>query len=288
MDWEDSPADAQWADEQDRAETTGGEGGEAWEPADDGDWGDGDRKSGGGGGWDDQAPVEIPVLKRQASVSILDEAALFKMQARLIQQTSDLLDVTQAEASCLLRHYLWSNAKVRGAGGQAGGRGLARAPSRGGRTWWRRWLTCARAQLQQDWFADSAAVRTKVGLSLPQPPRTGMVQCQTAFCDEVPAEQTYQLNCGHAFCLECWRNFIASELGKGRTSVLATCMGMRCDKAHNHNYACSCKEMVPEAVFERFASDQAAVTLGAALPRTPHHAARASLRPERGDARHVR
>jgi ariadne-1 len=112
-----------------------------------------------------------PVLTRQSSYVVLDNDSLQEKQEQLIRQTAEVLFVTPEEAGCLLRHYGWK--------GKA---------------------------LQAEWFEDQSKIRAAVGLTSDEdkriPARTaeGLIQCQSAYCDEVAVEQSHALNCGHSFC----------------------------------------------------------------------------------------
>jgi len=207
---------------------------------DDADWGDDGGEDGWGddgdaGDWGDESAVDTampaavsPILTRQASYVVLDNASLSEQQESLIRQTAEVLFVTPNEAGCLLRHYGWKS-----------------------------------RQLQQEWFEAQSKVRATVGLTSEEdarkPPLTeeGLVQCCSAYCDEVPPSQAHALNCGHVFCNDCWTNYLTSQIQHGAACVFATCMGMRCGESHVHKLGCQCNEMVPEALFDRFVTDRA-------------------------------
>ena len=60
--------------------------------------------------------------------------------------------------------------------------------------------------LQSEWFTDQQKVRETVGLTasedspLQNDSGTGLVQCESAYCDEVDKKEAHALNCGHWFC----------------------------------------------------------------------------------------
>eukprot|EP01006_Ploeotia_vitrea_P041072 TRINITY_DN66483_c5_g1_i1.p1 TRINITY_DN66483_c5_g1~~TRINITY_DN66483_c5_g1_i1.p1 ORF type:complete len:663 (-),score=307.20 TRINITY_DN66483_c5_g1_i1:1279-3069(-) len=241
-DWGDDPMleddDDGWGDDtagDNMMATTDGEddNNDGWD--DDGDGGDGYGAVGldaSDDEWEDEeklpskATLGAPVLERQHSYAVLSNELLFARQQQLIRVTAELLFVTQEEASCLLRHYGWKNSK-----------------------------------LQNEWFSSQDEVRRKVGLSRPLdaaqlPAPESKVQCQSAFCDEVAVEEATALNCGHWFCNDCWHSFLESQLKSGRRAIFATCMGMACEKDHNHKFGCACNEMIPDSMFARFIKDQ--------------------------------
>lgn len=206
-----------WGD----TDTADAEGGWGEDGADGGDWD-------GAEGDEDVAMPQVvsPIMTRQQSYVVLDNNSLTEKQESLIRQTAEVLFVTPSEAGCLLRHYGWK-----------------------------------RAPLQAEWFADQQLVRSTVGITaeenakLPDRTAEGLVQCCTAYCDEVPADQAFALNCGHAFCTDCWTSSLTSQISHGSACVFATCMGMRCSIDHVHKLGCQCKEMVPQAFFQRFVSE---------------------------------
>lgn len=132
-------------------------------------------------------PVSPPLLTRQESYVVMDNAALESKQEQLLRATAEVLFVTPQEAGCLLRHYGWKARK-----------------------------------LQQEWFEDQAAIRAAVGLTADEdairPALTpeGLIQCQAAYCDEVAVDQAHALNCGHV-CQDTWN----TERG-GRSGVLSS------------------------------------------------------------------
>ena len=54
----------------------------------------------------------------------------------------------------------------------------------------------------------------------------GEITCGTCFC-EVPCEEATRMECGHAFCNDCWRQHLRIQIQEGRSRRLP-CMGVRC------------------------------------------------------------
>lgn len=185
-----------------------------------------------GGDWPEEEgassmpAAQSPVLTRQSSYLVLDNNSLQERQEQLVRQTAEVLFVTPEEAGCLLRHYGWKGKK-----------------------------------LQEEWFQDQAAIRQAVGLTsdedkrIPERTPEGLIQCQSAYCEEVAVDQAHALNCGHVFCRDCWTNYLTSQISHGAACIFAKCMGMRCTEDHVHKLACSCKEIVPESLFAKFVTD---------------------------------
>lgn len=181
-----------------------------------------------------QPTLSQQTLSRKHSYTILNHVLLLDQQQKLISHTSEVLFVSNSEASCLLRHYGWKG-----------------------------------KELQQEWFDNSSKVRKKVGLTIPdvnlsdkslmrQKDGTITVQCQSAYCDEVPVADAFALACGHYFCNDCWTAFLTSQIEHGQACVFAKCMGMACqnnNNSHTHKFGCSCNEVVDESLFKRFVTD---------------------------------
>eukprot|EP00469_Lotharella_globosa_P008458 CAMPEP_0167786620 /NCGR_PEP_ID=MMETSP0111_2-20121227/8911_1 /TAXON_ID=91324 /ORGANISM="Lotharella globosa, Strain CCCM811" /LENGTH=609 /DNA_ID=CAMNT_0007678057 /DNA_START=60 /DNA_END=1886 /DNA_ORIENTATION=- len=192
---------------------------EGW---DDGDWDE------DGGGWDndDDGPANIemgpPELTRTLSFKVHEINDVQGKMDSLIGRVSDLLYISKDEAGCLLRHYRWDDGK-----------------------------------LKKEWFDDQKKVRITVGLchrrnNNEASSSDGKVQCSSWGCQRVPTRKAHALACGHYFCKRCWRNFLESEVSKGRTCIFARCPAMRCKRQHVHKFGCACTELVPSSVFQKY------------------------------------
>ena len=56
--------------------------------------------------------------------------------------------------------------------------------------------------------------------------QSDLLECQCCFC-EVPAAEATAMQCGHAFCNDCWRQHCVTQIRDGRARKLP-CMGIRC------------------------------------------------------------
>lgn len=50
--------------------------------------------------------------------------------------------------------------------------------------------------------------------------------CNTCFCD-VPRAEATTMECGHAFCSDCWRQHLTIQIQEGKARRLP-CMAVRC------------------------------------------------------------
>ena len=57
--------------------------------------------------------------------------------------------------------------------------------------------------------------------------QSDMLECQCCFC-EVDVGKTTAMDCGHAFCNDCWRQHCITQIGDGRSRKLL-CMGIKCN-----------------------------------------------------------
>eukprot|EP00467_Chlorarachnion_reptans_P022293 CAMPEP_0114494500 /NCGR_PEP_ID=MMETSP0109-20121206/4686_1 /TAXON_ID=29199 /ORGANISM="Chlorarachnion reptans, Strain CCCM449" /LENGTH=587 /DNA_ID=CAMNT_0001671543 /DNA_START=350 /DNA_END=2110 /DNA_ORIENTATION=- len=203
----------------------GGDEDDDWGEGEDDDWGD------DGGDWPGEGvssdhmltkqEMSPPELTRSSSFKVHESANIRSKMVGLVTRVSDLLYVSRDEAGCLLRHYRWDDKK-----------------------------------LEQDWFQDQKKVRSNVGLMSKTVQHAsssdGMVQCLNWSCGRVPLKKAHALSCGHFFCKRCWRNFLESEVSKGRTCLFARCPAMRCKKQHVHKFGCACQQLVPSSVFDKY------------------------------------
>lgn len=52
--------------------------------------------------------------------------------------------------------------------------------------------------------------------------------CGICFDDELTQDEMLAMPCGHEFCLDCWRGYIASKVSDGPSCVLAVCPEEKC------------------------------------------------------------
>eukprot|EP00466_Bigelowiella_natans_P003959 jgi/Bigna1/53030/estExt_Genewise1Plus.C_140133 len=167
-----------------------------------------------------------PELTRTSSFKIYQTSEVETKQASLISKVCELLYVSNDTAESLLRHYRWDDGK-----------------------------------LKKEWFEDQKKVKQEVGIStVSDSERTSssheMIQCLTWGCGRVPKRKAHALACGHYFCKGCWRDFLESEIAKGRTCIFSRCPAMRCTKQHVHKFGCACQELVPSSTFKKYIKKQ--------------------------------
>eukprot|EP00479_Gromia_sphaerica_P008378 TRINITY_DN3152_c0_g1_i3.p1 TRINITY_DN3152_c0_g1~~TRINITY_DN3152_c0_g1_i3.p1 ORF type:complete len:119 (-),score=13.13 TRINITY_DN3152_c0_g1_i3:182-538(-) len=106
------------------------------------------------------------------------------------------MDVTNSEASLLLRAYGWDREKLMGQFFNIGG----------------------------DALQQSAGLTTSSTLQTPSDP----VECGICWAD-FAIKETSSLRCGHHFCNPCWNDYICDRLStSSRDSVRSVCPSYKC------------------------------------------------------------
>ena len=101
------------------------------------------------------------------------------------------------------------------------------------------------ARLQDEWFADTDAVKAVVGLTGPDPTAdtaSPTIRCGICF-DDVPRASTLAARCGHPYCTECWGGYVQAAISDGARSSL----DLRCPLP-------KCRAAVPRSVVLAVAS----------------------------------
>jgi ariadne-1 len=150
----------------------------------------------------DLSLIPAPLLVRQVSYDILAIPDLLEKQKAMVSNIADQFDVPFEQANILLRFYQWNTSK-----------------------------------LIDDWLANSKKVREAVGVSEPALLNSRIAKFECPLCsDEVDAQDTAVLDCGHRFCLTCWASWLEAETDKGPVALFTRC------PAH------PCKEIVPDSL----------------------------------------
>ncbi|KAK9832545.1 hypothetical protein WJX81_007928 [Elliptochloris bilobata] len=157
-------------------------------------------------GFDPHAEVETST--RQAPYVVFSEEQLRERQEEAISAVTSVLSISRGEAVRVLRQCKWDVNRV-----------------------------------NEEWFTDMDAVRQKVGILEEQPvaSTSGKETCQICF-DEVQAREMRSARCGHLFCRDCWRGYVANAINSGPSALNLRCPLPECTAA------------VPTAVVEAVAS----------------------------------
>lgn len=104
-------------------------------------------------------------------------------------------------------------------------------------------------KLLDDYFSAGDKVREDVGLGQSIPPFPsasggggGVISCRICYDEAVPLSESYALDCGHHFCLDCYRGYLQAQLTEGPLCILTHCPEHKC------------KLLVPRSVFEHLLS----------------------------------
>jgi ariadne-1 len=147
--------------------------------------------------------TEISLPGRAATFRVMTREETARESEKRVRETADLVDIDSAAAHALLRLYRWDVNEA-----------------------------------TQAFFDDEARVRPRIGLGTAPPPRAGP-PCTVCFAEEDSAN-FFSLSCNHAFCVDCWQNFVRSKVEDGNTALDATCLEFKCPR------------LVPSEVYFRF------------------------------------
>ena len=165
--------------------------------------------------------VEAHVVKRE-EYRCLDAEQVLERQREAVRGVTQVLQVTQDDATQLLRAFKWNVNRV-----------------------------------NDEWFGDEEGIREKVGLessSSAPDEASGMVDdgaevtCSVCY-DEFPASKHTHVGCGHNFCATCWSGYLENAVSDG-PSVL----DLRCPQE-------GCKRRVPEPMAKRYLKGESAERL---------------------------
>eukprot|EP00667_Euglena_gracilis_P005970 EG_transcript_6019 len=151
------------------------------------------------GGNDDYVQFEEP--RREEVVQVFEEDQLLHQQHEIVQNVSELLNVTPGAAASILRHFRWNY-----------------------------------DDLSQKYFEDPEKLRKALGLDLgkAKPFEYGQpgtsTTCQICF-DEVPSSSSLALNCLHWFCRDCWTHYLCGKVDDGPSCVQTHCPAPKCWQA---------------------------------------------------------
>jgi len=150
------------------------------------------------------AREEAPARLADTAYTLLGADDIERMMIERSRGVSELLDVPRETAEVLLRHTGWSSEKLTEA-------------------YWTDGEALQAAAGVADWTADDGAVK------LPAAGRKKKT-CEICF-DDVPASQARAAPCGHFFCADCYRGYLATAVASGPGSVMTTCPDAGCQAA---------------------------------------------------------
>ncbi|KAL0452078.1 UNVERIFIED_CONTAM: putative E3 ubiquitin-protein ligase ARI8 [Sesamum latifolium] len=163
-------------------------------------------------GGEEEEEEEPEIASRNLQIeqyTILTEEAIKQLQENDISEVSSVLSVSRALACTLLSRYNWDVSSV-----------------------------------FDKWFADEEKVRGSIGISGKQKSVESSVYCK--ICLETVQnnnENVYTATCGHPFCADCWKSYVAVSINDG-----PGCVAMRCPEP-------KCKAVVGLDMVELVASE---------------------------------
>lgn len=145
-------------------------------------------------GADDSAMDGAISVRKQLSFTVLTENAIKERQEEAVESVAAVLSISKAEAGVLLRNFEWCVSRV-----------------------------------NEEWFADEARVRNRVGL-LDKPDKSRFTgrrdirEIKCGICLEYhPIEKMQAANCDHFYCQACWAGYAHTSIRDG-----PGCLSLRC------------------------------------------------------------
>ena len=138
----------------------------------------------------------------------MTESQLLEEQSREVQSVSELLALSPATASALLRKFQWKKET----------------------------LLTKYFENPEKVFREAGVKRETVFRPSPSPIRIpSESQSQTAanYCsicgeEDLEPDQVFSLGCGHTFCTMCWEQYLSVKINEGQTADI-TCPALKCD-----------------------------------------------------------
>jgi len=155
-------------------------------------------------------PPGMPSLSRQRSWFVLDKEELGQKQKDMIDEISVVLNLDPPKTAFLLSNYKWDS-----------------------------------ETLLREYTASPTKVLEKAGIKPgdEEKKEAKAPEEKTADCPycliTYPLEETHALDCGHRFCLNCWKGWFAAAFEKGADCIFTNCPSYEC------------KEIVPQEFFQR-------------------------------------
>ncbi|TMW61508.1 hypothetical protein Poli38472_012699 [Pythium oligandrum] len=99
-------------------------------------------------------------------------------------------------------------------------------------------------KLYEGYWADALKARQDAGVEFADQPAPTFTEGQEIDCricyDTYGPNEVFGMGCGHVYCLHCWKSYLSLKITEGPTCVHTTCP------------ADGCKEVVSDAIFEKF------------------------------------
>ncbi|KAK4403971.1 putative E3 ubiquitin-protein ligase ARI8 [Sesamum angolense] len=158
-------------------------------------YGSGDDEEVEDGGEEEEEPdIASPVsCNLQKQYTILAEEAIKQFQENDISEVSNILSDSRALACTLLSRYNWDISFV-----------------------------------FDEWFGNEEKVRDSTGISPKQKSVESAVYCKICLETVENNENVYTASCGHRFCADCWKSYVAVSINDGPGCVTMRCPEPKC------------------------------------------------------------
>jgi len=164
---------------------------------------------------------EPPKFSRSQSFEVLPSDLLLNDTKKLINEVMQVCGIpTVAAATVLLRFFKWNKEKL------------------------------IEGYLENPKKACSAAGMSTLELEIPAPKTDKKFSCLICL-EDLLANETYALGCGHRYCNDCWRGYLEVKVKDGPACVYAKCPSPKCPMmVHEKAY----KDLLPSKLYEKYST----------------------------------
>jgi ariadne-1 len=173
---------------------------------DDDAWGDAEPDEGLEGEAGSGAPPGPPGFQRQKSWIVMGKVEIGQKQKDMIDDMSVVLNLDASKTAFLLSHYKWDTELV-----------------------------------LREYTANPTKCLEKAGIKADEEkkevkaPEEKTVDCPYCLLTH-PLEETYALDCGHRFCLPCWKGWFGAAYDKGADCIFTNCPHYECKEIVSQDF----------------------------------------------------
>ncbi|PNW70486.1 hypothetical protein CHLRE_17g721950v5 [Chlamydomonas reinhardtii] len=150
--------------------------------------------------------------------SVLNQDAIVKLQAEAVADVVAILGVKSSVAKTVLMYFRWDKEAL-----------MSKVAERD----------------PESVLKQAGVAITDAGSAGPNGQQGGPIMCRVCFTDTEQAETT-SMDCGHAFCNDCWRQHFKTQIGEGQARTIR-CMAPKCGVVCDEEKVCSLLKSDPAA-----------------------------------------
>jgi ariadne-1 len=170
-------------------------------------------------GFSQEKPVKKDKKSYEVDFKVLSPEDIERGQDRIIDECKDLLGQPKENIAILLRHFKWN-----------------------------------RERLMEKYLDDQHEVLESTGLEEDESGNTKILELDEPFmceicCDDEPGLKTYAMKCGHRFCVDCYKTYLATKIKDEGEAARIKCPGDGCNRILDSR---SLNLLVGEDIKDRF------------------------------------